>query len=75
MALVVQDARATLPYGGITRIRFRGTFSPRLTPRGPLTCMLKLMEMWDNCNTYKAFTEILRFGYFSFVFNALRSLL
>ncbi len=29
MARVIKDARATLPYGGITRIRFRGSFSPR----------------------------------------------
>ena len=34
MALVVQDARATLPYGGITRIRFRGSFSPRTNNTG-----------------------------------------
>ena len=26
-----QDSRTTLPYGGITRIRFGGSFSPRRT--------------------------------------------
>ncbi len=54
--------RTTLPYGGITRIRFGGSFSPRSTnipaPKGPLTCTLTLMELWDNCNHYPVFSAI-----------------
>ena len=56
--------RTTLPYGGITRIRFRGSFSPRRIARGPLTCVLTLMEMCDNCKQYHCCMHPQGFGYF-----------
>ena len=60
-----RDGGATLPYGGITRIRFQGSISPRgvrcIRATGtPNVSNYEgtLIELWDNCKPFYASSPV-----------------